>query len=95
MLRALALLLYPLSFLRIDEGGCIASALVKRLPLFYLSSSLLAINTMQENSFDVIVVGLGGHGSSTLAYLAKNHPNLRVLGIEQFSVTHKNGISST
>eukprot|EP01040_Poterioochromonas_malhamensis_P013732 gene13732-15135_t len=48
---------------------------------------------MQENSFDVIVVGLGGHGSSTLAYLAKNHPNLRVLGIEQFSVTHKNGSS--
>lgn len=41
--------------------------------------------------YDVIVVGLGGHGSATLAYLAKNFPYLKVLGIEQFSVTHGNG----
>lgn len=41
--------------------------------------------------YDCIVVGLGGHGSSTLAQLAKR--NLKVLGIERFNGTHQNGSS--
>jgi sarcosine oxidase len=48
---------------------------------------------MSDEEYDVIVIGLGCHGSATLAYLAKNYPYLKVLGIEQFSVTHGNGSS--
>ncbi len=47
--------------------------------------------TASENVYDVIVVGLGGHGSATLAALAKESPSLRILGIEQFNVAHANG----
>ena len=45
---------------------------------------------MAEN-FDVIVIGLGGFGSSTLYELAKR--GVRALGIEQFGVAHDRGSS--
>jgi glycine/D-amino acid oxidase-like deaminating enzyme len=41
--------------------------------------------------YDVIVVGLGGHGAATVAYLSEQYKDLRVLGVEQFDLTHKNG----
>ncbi|MFO0940360.1 MAG: FAD-dependent oxidoreductase [Pirellulales bacterium] len=44
-----------------------------------------------EKSFDVIVIGLGGVGSATVAHLAAN--GFRVLGIDQFSPPHSNGSS--
>ncbi len=39
--------------------------------------------------YDCIVVGIGGHGSASLAYLAKS--GLKVLGLEQFKPVHKHG----
>lgn len=42
--------------------------------------------------FDCVVVGLGGHGSSTISNLSKN--NLKLLGIEKFQREHLNGSSS-
>lgn len=44
-----------------------------------------------EKSFDVIVIGLGGVGSATVAHLAAN--GYRVLGIDQFSPPHNLGSS--
>ena len=41
--------------------------------------------------FDVIVIGVGGHGSSSVYHLAKS--GLNVLGIEQFEQIHNNGSS--
>ena len=41
--------------------------------------------------FDVIVIGIGGHGSSSIYHLAKS--GLNVLGIEQFEQIHENGSS--
>ena len=38
--------------------------------------------------FDVIVIGVGGHGSSSIYHLAKS--GLNVLGIEQFEQIHEN-----
>ena len=40
-------------------------------------------------SYDVIVIGLGAMGSATLFQLASR--NVRVLGIEQFGITHDRG----
>lgn len=42
-----------------------------------------------QDSFDVIVVGLGSMGAPACYYLAKN--GLRVLGLEQFTITHEWG----
>ena len=41
--------------------------------------------------YDVIVVGLGGHGSAVIANLAQR--GQRVLGIEKFSPAHSFGSS--
>lgn len=41
--------------------------------------------------YDVIVVGLGGHGSATLYHLAKS--GLKVLGLERFNLAHSHGSS--
>lgn len=45
---------------------------------------------MVRNTFDTIVVGLGGLGSAALYWLARRQGN-RVLGIEQFAIGHLNG----
>lgn len=42
-----------------------------------------------EKVYDCIVVGLGGHGSSAIAHMAKD--GMKVLGIEQFERVHANG----
>jgi sarcosine oxidase len=42
-------------------------------------------------TYDLIVVGLGGHGSSILYHAAKR--GLRVLGLEQFDIGHVRGSS--
>ena len=42
-----------------------------------------------DNSFDCIIVGLGGHGSPAAYNLAAR--GLRVLGIEQFGRVHEKG----
>lgn len=39
--------------------------------------------------YDVIVVGLGGHGSASLAHIAKS--GKKVLGIERFNIAHDKG----
>lgn len=48
--------------------------------------------------WDCIVIGLGGHGSATIAHLAMatsvaGGERRRVLGIEQYSMTHGYGSS--
>jgi sarcosine oxidase len=42
-------------------------------------------------TFDVIVIGLGGMGSATVAHLARR--GVRVLGLEQYSLVHHRGSS--
>ena len=42
-------------------------------------------------AYDVIVIGVGGMGSSTLYHLSKR--GLRVLGLEQFNLGHDFGSS--
>jgi len=42
-----------------------------------------------ENSFDVIVIGVGSMGSATCYYLAKR--GYKVLGLEQFDISHEFG----
>src|SRR5436189_6451155 len=42
-----------------------------------------------NNSFDVIVIGVGSMGSSACYYLAKR--GYKVLGLEQFDITHEFG----
>ncbi len=42
-----------------------------------------------DDVYDCIVIGLGGHGSSVMAHLAKE--GLKVAGFEQFDRIHKNG----
>jgi glycine/D-amino acid oxidase-like deaminating enzyme len=44
-----------------------------------------------QNIYDCIVVGIGGHGSSIVANLAK--AGKRVLGLEQFPPVHNKGKS--
>jgi sarcosine oxidase len=44
---------------------------------------------MQENHFDVIVIGVGSMGSAACYQLAKS--GLKVLGLEQFTVPHEKG----
>ena len=44
-----------------------------------------------SESYDVIVIGLGGMGSAAAAHLATR--GLRVLGLEQFGRLHKLGSS--
>lgn len=39
--------------------------------------------------YDCIIVGLGGHGASAIAHMAKD--GMKVLGIEQFGRVHGNG----
>ena len=46
---------------------------------------------MSQDEYDVIVVGLGVVGSSTLWQCAKR--GVRCLGIEQFSIPHVRGSS--
>lgn len=46
---------------------------------------------MGDNSFDVIVVGLGGMGSAAAYHLARR--GLRVLGLEKFTPAHDRGSS--
>lgn len=38
--------------------------------------------------YDHLVVGLGGHGSATLASLAKSNPGAKILGLERFDPAH-------
>ncbi|EAR86962.1 monomeric sarcosine oxidase (macronuclear) [Tetrahymena thermophila SB210] len=51
------------------------------------------MNTPQNSNFlyDVIVVGLGAHGSATFFHLAKQ--GLKVLGLERFELAHTQGSS--
>eukprot|EP01023_Acetabularia_acetabulum_P047939 TRINITY_DN50562_c0_g1_i1.p1 TRINITY_DN50562_c0_g1~~TRINITY_DN50562_c0_g1_i1.p1 ORF type:complete len:166 (-),score=5.54 TRINITY_DN50562_c0_g1_i1:47-487(-) len=44
-----------------------------------------------KNSYDAIVIGIGGMGSSTLYYLAKK--GLNVLGLDRFGLGHQQGSS--
>jgi sarcosine oxidase len=44
---------------------------------------------VKENSFDVIVMGVGSMGSSTCYHLAKR--GYKVLGLEQFDISHELG----
>jgi sarcosine oxidase len=46
---------------------------------------------MSDNSYDVIVIGVGGMGSATVFELARR--GRRVLGLEQFSLGHDQGSS--
>ncbi len=46
---------------------------------------------MSENTFDVIVIGVGGLGSATVYQLAKR--GKKVLGIERFGIPHEMGSS--
>lgn len=46
----------------------------------------------KDSVFDCIVIGLGGHGSATVAEMATR--GLKVLGIEQFGRIHENGLYS-
>ena len=46
---------------------------------------------MSDNSFDVIVVGLGGMGSAAAYHLARR--GVRVLGLEKFTPAHDRGSS--
>lgn len=68
--------------------------------LFLCTSGLYSVftktvkesNVLKENHiYDAIVVGLGAHGSSSVAHLAKRGAS--VLGIEKFGKTHVNGSS--
>ena len=43
----------------------------------------------QANKFDVIVIGVGSMGSSACYHLSKR--GYKVLGLEQFDITHENG----
>jgi sarcosine oxidase len=47
---------------------------------------------LPNSPWDVIVVGLGGHGSAAFANLA-GRENLKVLGIEKFNPAHNQGSS--
>ena len=42
-------------------------------------------------AYDVIVVGVGGMGSATVAHLARR--GVRVLGLEQYDIPHERGSS--
>src|SRR5919199_5485324 len=42
-------------------------------------------------AYDVIVVGIGGMGSATVAHLARR--GVRVLGLEQYDIPHDRGSS--
>ena len=42
-------------------------------------------------AYDVIVVGVGGMGSATVAHLARR--GVRVLGLEQYDIPHDRGSS--
>ncbi|EGR30322.1 sarcosine oxidase, putative [Ichthyophthirius multifiliis] len=44
-----------------------------------------------EDLYDITVIGLGGHGSSTFFHVAKNQ--YKVLGIEQYKIAHNLGSS--
>src|SRR5580704_14424195 len=46
---------------------------------------------MSNNSYDVIVIGVGGMGSAAACELARR--GARVLGLEQFSLGHDQGSS--
>lgn len=46
-------------------------------------------NSVSENNYDVIVIGVGSMGSPTCYHLAKQ--GHKVLGLEQFSITHELG----
>ena len=46
---------------------------------------------MAQSFADVIVIGLGGHGSAAAAHLSAR--GVRVIGIEQFSPAHSKGSS--
>src|SRR5262245_35885943 len=46
---------------------------------------------MSDDSFDAIVLGVGGMGSAALLHLARRR--LRVLGLEQFEIPHELGSS--
>ena len=46
---------------------------------------------MSNNTYDVIVLGIGGMGSATLFELARR--GRRVLGLEQFALGHDQGSS--
>ena len=43
-----------------------------------------------DKMYDVIVVGIGGMGSASVAHIAKSGQS--VLGLEQFSAVHNKGI---
>jgi sarcosine oxidase len=52
---------------------------------------------MMAESFDVIVIGLGAHGSSALYHLSREHllfgRHLKVAGIDRFTPPHQHGSS--
>lgn len=50
---------------------------------------------LEIRSFDAIVIGLGGHGSATVAALAKNYPEWKILGIEKYTPCHSKGRFNT
>lgn len=50
-------------------------------------------NMASFETYDYVVVGLGGHGSATLAQIAQSFPESKVLGIEQFTMAHGQGMS--
>ena len=55
------------------------------------TKSTISTNNTDLSIYDVIVIGLGGSGISTLYYLAK--AGYKVLGLEKFDIPHKNGSS--
>ena len=49
---------------------------------------------MSKSIIDVMVVGLGGHGSAAVAHLAKRtskRTSFKVVGLDQFNPVHENG----
>jgi sarcosine oxidase len=56
-----------------------------------ITMALHAETRMTQSSADVIVIGLGGHGSAAAAHLASR--GIRVIGIEQFPPAHSKGSS--
>ncbi len=60
------------------------------LPCAFQTSNIL-VKPQAMTIYDCIVVGLGGHGSSTLAHLAKL--DCKILGIERYQQCHELGSS--
>lgn len=57
------------------------------MPHFLIPDNYLLLK--QPDKFDIIVIGVGSMGSSACYYLSKR--GYKVLGLEQFDITHENG----